>query len=352
MDQSGKEFLLHLLSSASPSGFEEPAARVWRRRAEQFADEVRVDVNGNSYARIGDGGPVVVIEGHIDEIGLMVTHIDDDGYLWFRPIGGWDDQILTGQRVRVIGSRDSVLGVVGRKPAHLLSPEDRKKASQIKDLWIDIGARNRDEAERLVAIGDPIVIEQPPVDILNDRLVGRGIDDRVGSWVALEALRLVAQHRPPATVYAVADTQEEITFAGAHASAFALNPSVAIIIDVTHATDHPDADRRGQGVVRIGGGPVLSRGSAVHPHVFARLRDAALATDIPFTVEASPRQTGTDADAYAPARAGIPCGLVSIPNRYMHSPNELVSLDDLDHAAQLIAAFVERLGPAPDFTRA
>lgn len=351
MDDRSKRFLLTLLDAASPSGFEEPAARVWRAEAEGFADAVWADVNGNSYARLRGEGPTVAIEGHIDEIGLLVTYVDDEGYIWFRPVGGWDDQILTGQRVRILGRDRTVHGVIGRRPAHLLSAEDRDKASKIKDLWIDIGATSGAGAREAVRIGDPIVIEQPPLELNDNRLVARGIDNRMGAFVALETLRALAPDRPAADVLAVAAVQEEITFLGARTSAFALDPTVAIVLDVTHATDHPNADKQGNGDVRIGGGPVLARGSAAHPGVVHRLENAARSEGIPYTLEATPRGTGTDADAYAPARSGIPTGVVSVPNRYMHSPNELISLDDLDAAIRLIAAFVRQLGSDPDFVR-
>ena len=351
MDERSKQFLFDLLLSASPSGFEEPAARIWRAEAETFADEVSVDSNGNSVARLRGSGPKVIVEGHIDEIGLMISYVDDDGFVWFNPIGGWDDQILTGQRVRILGSNGSVPGVVGRRPAHLLSSEDRGKASKIKELWIDIGAASGTEARGRVMIGDPIVIEQPIVDLGNNRIAGRGVDNRMGAWVALETLRALSSDRPAADVYAVAAVQEEINFNGARTSAFALAPDVAIVLDVTHATDHPDADKRGQGEIRVGGGPVLARGSAVNPLVYQKLAEVARANSIAFAVEATPRSTGTDADAIAPARSGVPTGIVSIPNRYMHSPNEVISLDDLDAAVRLIALFVNELGSSVDFTR-
>ncbi|MGA7670911.1 MAG: M42 family metallopeptidase [Nitrolancea sp.] len=351
MNEHSKQFLFDLLMSASPSGFEEPAARIWRTEAESFADEVTVDTNGNSVARLSGTGPKVVIEGHIDEIGLMVTHVDGDGFVWFRPIGGWDDQVLTGQRVRVMGTSGPVPGVIGRKPAHLLSADDRGKASRIKDLWIDIGATSGEDAKARVATGDPVVIEQPIVDLGNNLIAGRGVDNRMGAWVALETLRALSDQRPAADVYALAAVQEEITFLGARTSAFALEPDVAIVLDVTHATDHPDSDKRGQGEIKIGGGPVLARGSAVNPVVFGRLADLARRNDISFAVAAEPRGTGTDADAIAPARGGVPSGVVSVPNRYMHSPNEIISLDDLDSAIQLIALFVQDLENGADFTR-
>jgi putative aminopeptidase FrvX len=351
LNERSKQFLFDLLLSASPSGFEEPAARIWRAEAETFADEVSVDSNGNSVAHLRGSGPKVVVEGHIDEIGLMITYVDDDGFVWFNPIGGWDDQILTGQRVRIMGAAGPVPGVVGRRPAHLLSAEDRGKASKIKELWIDIGASSGAEARERVTIGDPIVIEQPIVDLGNNRIAGRGVDNRMGAWVALETLRSLSSNRPAADIYAVAAVQEEITFLGARTSSFALVPDVAIVLDVTHATDHPDSDKRGQGDIRIGGGPVLSRGSAVNPLVFQKLAEVARANGIAFAVDATPRSTGTDADAIAPARGGVPTGVVSVPNRYLHSPNEVISLDDLDAAARLIALFVRELGSAADFTR-
>jgi len=351
LKDESKQFLFDLFISASPSGFEEAAGRIWRAEAEKFVDEVHVDNNGNSVARLRGSGPKVVVEGHIDEIGIMVTHVDDDGYLWFRPIGGWDDQILTGQRVRVMGTNGPVIGVIGRKPAHLLSLEDRSKASKIKDLWIDIGATSGAEARERVGAGDPAVIEQPIIDLGNNRIAARGVDNRMGAWVALETLRLLSDSRPAADVYALAAVQEEITFLGARTAAFALEPDVAIVLDVTHATDHPDSDKRGQGDIRVGGGPVLARGSAVNPLIHTRLAEIARKNDIPYTVEATPRSTGTDADAIAPSRGGVPTGIVSVPNRYMHSPNEVISLDDLDAAARLIALFVRDLGDSADFRR-
>ncbi len=351
MNDHSRQFLFELLMSASPSGFEEPAARIWRAEAESFADETSVDTNGNSVARLRGSGPKVVIEGHIDEIGLMVTHVDGEGFVWFRPIGGWDDQVLTGQRVRIMAANGPVTGVIGRKPAHLLSADDRGKASRIKDLWIDIGATSGDQAKEHIATGDPVVIEQPIVDLGNNLIAGRGVDNRMGAWVALETLRALADQRPAADVYALAAVQEEITFLGAHTSAFALEPDVAIVLDVTHATDHPDSDKRGQGEIKIGGGPVLARGSAVNPVVYQRLAELARRNEIPFAVDATPRSTGTDADAIAPARGGVPTGVVSVPNRYMHSPNEVISLDDLDAAVRLIALFVRDLETGSDFTR-
>jgi endoglucanase len=347
-----KGFLFRLLETASPSGFEVEAARVWRAEAERFADEVSVDSNGNSFARLKGSGPKVMIEGHIDEIGLMIQHIDDDGYLWFGGIGGWDDQVLVGQRVRIAGTHQAVTGVIGKKPIHQMDPDERNKVSKMKTLWIDIGAKDADDARTKVEVGDPGVVEQPLLELGEGLIACRGLDNRIGAFVALEALRMLAEgERPAADVWAVAAVQEEIGLFGGRTSAYALEPDVAIAIDVTHATDHPEADVRGLGKVKIGGGPVLARGAAIHPRIFEELVAAAKAKSIAYAIETAPARSGTDADSITRERGGIPTGIVSIPNRYMHSPSELVSLADLDNCAAVIAAFTRRLPGELDYRR-
>lgn len=352
MNERSIEFLKRLLSTPGPSGDEAGPARVWREEAKTFADEVRADVRGNSYAVLNgvEGAPRVLLAGHIDEIGLMVTHVDDEGYLWFAPIGGWDAQVLVGQRVRLLGKQGDVIGVIGKKAIHLMKPDERDKASKIEDLWIDIGAKNRDEALAHVRVGTTGVIDAPVYDFPNGRIVSRSIDNRIGAFTVLEALRLLAQTRPSATVAAVATVQEEITFAGAHTSAFSFAPQAAIVVDVTHATDHPDANKRRSGDVKLGGGPVISRGSAGSPVVFDMLVSLAEREGIPYAVEANPRTTGTDADAIHLSRGGVATGIISIPNRYMHSPNEMIALSDVENAAKLIAAFVRELTSETNFT--
>ncbi|MCS7055386.1 MAG: M42 family metallopeptidase [Thermoflexales bacterium] len=352
MNEHSVAFLKRLLSAPGPSGDEAGPARIWREEAKTFADDVRADVRGNSYAVLNGapGAPRVLLAGHIDEIGLMITHVDDEGYLWFAPIGGWDAQVLVGQRIRLLGKQGDVIGVIGKKAIHLMKPEERDKASKIEDLWIDIGAKNRDEALTRVRVGTTGVIDAPVYDFPNGRIVSRSIDNRIGAFTVLEALRLLAQARPVATVAAVATVQEEITFAGAYTSAFAFAPQAAIVVDVTHATDHPDASKRRSGDVKLGGGPVISRGSAGSPVVFDMLIGLAERESIPYVVEASPRGTGTDADAIHLSRGGVATGIISIPNRYMHSPNEMIALSDVESAAKLIAAFVRELTAETDFT--
>jgi len=289
--------------------------------------------------------------GHIDEIGLMLVHIDDDGFLTFDPVGGWDEQVLVGQRVLLLSKGGPVPGVIGKKPIHLMEKEDRDKVSRAKDLWIDIGARSKAEAAERVRVGDPGVLAGPVVELPNGRLVSRGLDNRIGAFVVLEALRLLAADRPTVDVTAVATAQEEIAFTGggARPSAVELSPAVAVVVDVTHATDVPGLEKKRHGDVRLGGGPVLTRGSAANPRVVEQLIAAADAEEIAYALQAAPRQTGTDADSIFTAQRGIPTGLVSVPNRYMHSPSEMVDLADLERAARLLAAFARRVQQGADF---
>jgi endoglucanase len=348
------DLLQGLLTATGPSGYETDPAHVWRDWCREFADEVVSDTVGSSRARVAGtaGGPRLAIVGHIDEIGLHITHIDDDGHLRFGQIGGWDPIVLVGQRVRLITRDGPRVGVIGRKPIHLLKDEDRKRVPELKDLHIDIGAKDGDEARALARIGDVAVIEASPVEFINGRVVSRALDNRVGCYVAAEAARLVASAgRAPGDVVALAVVQEEITFAGSRTSAFALEPDVAIVVDLTFATDQPGIELGPMTKHPLGSGPVIARGSTLHPLVFERLYEAGESEGIEFTLESQGKGTGTDADAIHLTRAGIPTGLVSVPCRYMHSPVEMVSLEDIDAAARLIAAFARRLEPGMSFER-
>src|SRR6476620_1079756 len=346
-------FLKSLLDTPGPSAFEAAPARVWRAEAQRFADDVRADVSGNSYATLNPAGrPRVMLAGHIDEIGVMVTHIDDDGYVSFDTIGGWDHQVFVGQRVRLLGRQGPVTGVVGKKAIHLMEKDDREKVSKVEDLCIDIGATSRAEAERQLRIGDPGVLAAGVLEFPNGRLVSRSIDNRIGAFVVLEALRLLSADAPRtgALVTAVATTREESAATGGGArSAAALEPDVAIVIDVTHATDYPGIDKRKHGDYRLGGGPILSRGASVSELVFERLAAAAEAESIPYAIEAAARDTHTDAEAIFNAHRGVATALVSVPNRYMHSPSEMVAVSDLEQTAQLLAAVCRRITSTTDF---
>lgn len=345
-------FLKRLLDTPGPSGFESAPARVWRNEAREFSD-ISSDVAGNSMAVVNpNGSPTIMLAGHIDEIGVIVTYINDEGYLFIGPIGGWDAQVLVGQRIRLMGREGDVFGVIGKKPIHIIKPEDRKKASEMTDLWVDIGATSREDAEGLVSVGDAGVIDSRTIDFPNGRIVSRSIDDRIGAFVVLEALRRYADNPGPARVVAVATTQEEIAYhgGGARVSATRIGPQMALVVDVTHATDYPGAEKKEHGAHEIGGGPVLTRGSIISPVVFTLLRDTATRLSIPFTIHAAGRESWTDADAIHVAREGVATGLISVPNRYMHSPNEMVSLEDLDRTAALIAETCRAVTPETDFT--
>jgi endoglucanase len=348
------ELLMRLLDAPGPSGHETTPAQVWREYCAGFATEVGGDKVGSSWARVAGtaDGLTVAIVGHIDEIGLHASHIDDDGYVHFGQVGGWDPSVLIGQRVQIRTREGDVPGVIGRKPIHLLKDEDRRQVPEIKDLHIDIGARDADEARQLVRIGDVAVIDADPVEFRHDRIVSRSLDNRVGCYVAAEAARLVAAAGgAPGDMLAFAVTQEETTFAGARTSAFAHDPDVAVVVDLTFATDQPGIELGPITKHPLDSGPVLARGTSLHPLVFERLYEAGEAESIPFTLESLGKGTGTDADAIHLSRAGIPTGLVSVPCRYMHSPVEMVSVADVDAAARLIAAFARRLEPSLSFER-
>src|SRR3954468_6266321 len=342
-----------LLTAAGPSGYEQAPAAAFREAASAFA-EVTFDTVGSTVARVPGtgGGKSLAVVGHIDEIGLIVHHIDDSGYLWFTGVGGWDPIVLVGQRGAAATRGGVVPGVVGKKPIHLMRDDDRKKVPQLKDLHIDIGAAGGDEARRLVRVGDVAVISGEPVEMPGNRFVSRSMDNRLGCYVALETARLVAEGRgQPGDVYALGVAQEEITFAGARTTAYSLQPDVAIAVDVTFATDQPGIEEKEIGRHRFGTGRVLTRGSTLDPKIFELLHETAEAEGIPFTVAASARGTGTDADAIHVSRAGIPSGVVSVPLRYMHSPVEMVQLDDVENTARLLAAFAQRLSADVDFKR-
>lgn len=345
-------FLKKLLDTPGPSGFEAAPAKIWREQARQFA-EVRGDVAGNSIAEVNAGGqPTIMLAGHIDEIGVIITYVDDEGYAYIQPIGGWDPQVLVGQRVRFIARQGDVFGVVGKKPIHLIKKDERDKAAKFVDLWVDFGAKTKKEAEEMISVGDPGVIDSHAMEFPNGRLVSRSIDDRIGAFVVLEALRRYAAKPGAAKVVAVATTQEEIGYRGGGAGVCAtcLAPQMAIVVDVTFAIDHPGVEKKEHGSAAIDGGPVLTRGSIISPVVFNLLRKAAEERSIPFSLHAAGRETSTDADAIHIAREGVATALVSIPNRYMHSPNELVSMQDLDHAAELIAETCRAVTSQTDFT--
>ncbi len=352
MRDESYEFLKNLLSTPGPSGYEAAAAKVWRTEAEKFAG-VRGDRMGNSFATLNEGGaPRVMLAGHIDEIGLMVTHVEDSGLLHFQGVGGWDPQVLVGQRVLVQTNNGEVRGVIGKKAIHVMEPDERKKVSEIKSLWIDIGAKDADEAKEKVRIGDVAVVDQDVVELPNGRIASRSLDNRMGAFVVLEALRLLSEEDGIAPeIVAVANVQEEIGLYGVRGAAYGLDPDAAIAVDVTHATDTPGIPKNEHGDHALGSGPVITRAVNLSPVVTEGLISAAVGEGISYTLEADSRSTSTDADAIQFTRAGIATGLVSVPNRYMHSPNEIVDLEDVENCARLIATYIKGLKKDADFIR-
>ena len=346
MHESSLAFLQTLLQTPSPSGYERPVQDVVRAWARDFADEVRTDRHGNVIAvRHAGGQPRLMLAGHCDQIGLMVQHIDSDGFLYVQPIGGWDMQILLGQYLTVWTKSGPVTGVVARRAIHLLKPDERNRVPEFADVWVDVGAKNKEEAEGLVRHGDPVTFALGYRPLRNGLAASPAMDDKVGLWVCMEAVRLLHGRPLHAAVYGVSTVAEEIGLRGATTAAYSVNPTVGIAVDVTHATDTPGNDKKTQGEVKCGAGPVLYRGPNINPRVFDLLEETANAHGIPVQVRGVPRATGTDANAIQISREGVASGLIGIPNRYMHSPVEVVHLDDLSNAAKLLAEFCAAVTP-------
>jgi len=350
MRRESLDFLQRLVDTPSPSGFEQPGQSVVREYVSQFADEVRTDVMGNVIAALNpDGRPRVMLAGHCDEIGFMVRYITDEGFIHFSPIGGVDAHLVPGQKVYVHTSRGPVLGVVGKKAIHLMEPEERKKVHQCHEQWIDIGASGRKDAEKRVGVGDPVTFATKFERLNRDVAVARGFDDKMGSFVVMEALRLASRMNLKAALFAVSTVQEEVGLRGATTSAFAIDPNAAIAVDVTHGTDYPDAEKKRFGEVKVGEGPVLHRGANINPVVIDRLLRATEGARVKHQMIGMPGHTGTDAWAIQLARGGVATGLVSVPLRYMHTPIEVLDLRDLVSAAKLLAVFAAGLTPSIDF---
>ncbi|NCC53340.1 MAG: M42 family peptidase [Spartobacteria bacterium] len=349
MKKESWNFLTRLLNSISPSGYEEDAAVIWAKEARAFADEVYGDQHGNVYATVNKGGsPRVMLAGHLDEIGMMISHIDKNGYLNFMPIGGWDPQILQGQRVRIKTKKGIIKGVIGKKPIHKIKQKDREHVTKIEDLWIDIGAKNKMDAEKHITVGDPAVLAYEAEELLNGRIVSRAMDDKAGAFVILEAARMLSGLDIHAEVVAVATVQEEIGLRGVTTSCYTVDPAVGIAVDVTFATDFPSMDQK-QGEVNLDKGPTVSRGPNFNHALFDLILKTSRAKKIPCQIEPAPRGTGTDANQMQITRAGVATALVGIPNRYMHSPCEIVSKKDLENTARLIAQSVAAITPQMTF---
>lgn len=350
MRKESLDFLKALVTTPSPAGSEQAIQKVCKEYAAPFADDIYKDVHGNQYAVLNPKGKLrVMLAGHVDEIGLMVNHVDEKGFLSIVPIGGIDTAVLGGQRVHVHTAHGPIPGVIGRTAIHLTDQSERGKALKMEQLWVDIGAKDKKDADKAVAVGDPITIDAGFVLLRDNKAVARGFDDRIGAFVVIEALRLVANRKLDCALFCVTTVQEEIGLRGAATSSYGCNPHAGVAVDVDHAMDYPTADPKKYGGGRIHGGPVISRGPNINPVVERSLIDVAKKKKIPYQVVAAPRATGTDANVMQLSRGGVATGLIGIPNRYMHSPVELVSLKDAENAARLLAEWLVSLKQGMSF---
>lgn len=342
---SAPDFLVDLLNARSPSGYETEAQAVFDRYMEGSADEYAKDPLGNRIATLNPAGdPVLMLAGHMDELGLIITYVNKEGFLYFDTIGGHDRTVISGRRVNIQTRNGVIKGVTGKRAIHLMDQKDREKVPQIHEMWIDIGVREKAEALELIAIGDVATYDQS-FELINGSVgVARAFDNKSGAYIVGETLRRLAKADSlQAKIVSVATTQEEIGTRGAITSGYSVNPHLAIAVDVGHATDHPDCDPRKYGETKLGAGPILCRGANINPVVFTRLIECAEREGIAYQLEADPRPTGTDARAIQMARGGIATGLISVPLRYMHTPSELVDLEDIEQCIRLLVAFSKSL---------
>jgi len=350
VDRDLKKFFKDLVQAPSPSGFEQPAQEVFRNFVKDKADEYKTDVHGNVIAlKKGTGQLRFMVIGHADEIGLMVKYIDNDGFIRFTSIGGVDAAILPALKVKIYHNKKVYRGIIGKKPFHLLKPEERGKASKMSDLWIDFGAKNKKDAEKKISVGDHITFDVGMEMLNRDFVTTKATDNKAGVFVAACVLNELAGEKLSTNVYAVSSVQEEIGMRGGKTSAYGIDPHVGIAIDVTHATDYPFMNKHIMGDVKLGAGPVLVVGPNINPKVFELLKAAAEKAGIKYQIEAAPRGTGTDANAIQTTRAGVATGLISIPNRYMHTPVEVISFKDLEGSIKTIAEFIRLIDDSTDF---
>lgn len=341
------KFLAALLEARSPSGYEGPVHRVLEEWVKPVADRFEGDRLGNRMAVLeGKGAPTVILDGHMDELGLIVHHIDKKGFVYFETLGGHDRMMIPGRRVVILSRKGEVKGVTGKRAVHLMTPEDRKKVPEIHEMWVDIGAADEKEARKRVEIGDAIVYDHAWAEVTDKVYTSRAMDNKTGCYVINEVLRRLSKKKKTLQVRVVAAStvQEEIGTRGAITATYGVNPDFAIAVDVGHAVDHPDCDPRKHGDHKLGGGPIISRGPNVNPLVFERIERCAREKKIPIQLIAESRPASNDARANQVSRSGVATGIVSIPLRYMHTPSELIHLDDLENSIRLIEAFVLSLG--------
>lgn len=351
MQKGALEFLKKLVETPSPSGFETAVQKVIKERMQKITNDISIDVMGNLIAVLNKkGSPKVMLTAHCDEVGFMVKYISDEGYIYFTMIGGTDPHLIPGRRVHIHTDKGKVLGVIGKSPIHLIDKEEIKKVLKVEDMWIDIGAKNKKEAEKIVEIGDPITFTYE-LEILRDGLlISKAFDDKMGAYLVVEIMDVLKNKKLASSLYGVITVQEEVGLRGAVPSTFSVEPDIGICIEVIWATDHPGVDKKKIGEYKIGAGPVISRGANINPKLFEMLVDTAKKEKIPYQIYGEPGRTGTDARVMQLSGKGVATALISVPLRYMHTPIELLSIKDLDNTAKLIVALIKKLKPGIDFT--
>jgi len=346
MNKKSFEFLKTLVEAPSPSGFESPAQAIVKKRLKEISKEVETDVMGNVIGVLNKGGsPKIMLAGHCDEIGFMVKYISDEGYLYFTTIGGVDAHLIPGRRVYIHSAKRKVLGVIGKKPIHLMEEDEKKKIAKLHEMWIDIGAKDKKEAEKIVDLGDPITWAYSLEVLKNDLLVSRAFDDKMGTFIVVEIMAALKGKKFKASVYGTSTVQEEVGLRGAKTSTFHINPDIGICFDVTFATDFPSMEKKKVGECKIGGGPVIARGANINPKLFDLILETARKEKIPYQISGESRGTPTDANVMQLSRQGVATALISVPLRYMHTPVELLSTKDLDNTVKLVAASIKRIPP-------
>jgi len=351
MRKESLEFLKKVVETPSPSGFETAAQEVIKDRMKKITRDISIDVMGNLIGVLNkDGKPKVMLAAHCDEIGFMVKYISDDGFIYFTTIGGVDAHLIPGRRVYIHTDKGKVLGVIGKKAIHLIEEEERKKVAKTEEMWIDIGAKNKKEAEKIVNIADPITFAYGLEVLKNELLISRAFDDKMGAYLVVEIMDGLKDKKFSSSLYGVITVQEEVGLRGAIPSTFRVEPDIGICIEVAHASDHPSVDKKKTGEYKIGAGPVITRGASINPKLFSLLVGTAKREKIPYQVLGEPGRTGSDANVMQLSKKGVATALISVPLRYMHTPVELLSTKDLDNTARLIIALIKRIKPGMDFT--
>lgn len=347
MQENDFQLLKELVEAPSPSGYEQPAQRIIRRELEPLVDTLETDIMGNVIARIDANradAPRVMLAGHCDEIGFMVKFIDDQGFIYFAPIGGIDAHLVPGQRVYIHTAGKAVLGVIGKKPIHMIEAKDRETVLKLKQLFIDVGCSSRAETEEMVAVGDPITFAVGLERLCGERVTSRALDDKMGAYIVTRVLRNLHQRgSSPVELIGVSTVQEEIGLRGGATSVYGIKPDVGIAVEVGFATDYPEMDKKDIGHLAVGQGPIIARGANINPVLFRLLIETAQAEGIPHQIMAAPRATGTDANVMQLSRGGVATALVSVPLRYMHTPVEVLSLTDLEHTIRLLTAVLDKI---------